>query len=277
MAHSTPPSHDAPTRGPADSPPATEPVAAGLRSTSLDQRRRSAPLWGLALIAIGLAVIPLDPIAVRAARAVSLAGDLRRELELLQQFGAPASILIAALLIASLDPQRFRRFLDLLLAAGVMSLTALAGKVIIGRPRPRFDDPFAFNGFWNAYPIPRRDDPTATDLIHSFQLGADRVEQLWSMPSSHTTAAVTFAVFLAVLYPRLRLFAVGMAALVASCRVLFGAHYPSDVLVGAGFAVLIATPLIRSGAGVRLLDAIWLRFIDKDATPAWPRMNGAPD
>ena len=202
-----------------------------------------------------------------ALRAIEPSGDLRRELELLQQFGAPASVAIAFVLTISLAPAKARRFLDWLLAACLTSLTVLVLKVLIARPRPSLADPFNFRTAMRPYPL----DPAAPDKqVCSWQLAADNIERLWSMPSSHTAAAVVFAVFLTTVFPRLRVFAIAMAALVAACRIMFNAHWPSDTLIGAAVATAIATPIIRHHAGIRLVDWFWIRFIDKNATPKWP-------
>jgi membrane-associated phospholipid phosphatase len=230
--------------------------------------------WALGLLAAGVVIIPLDDQIARIADAVRLGGDVRRELGVIQQFGGAASLLIAFALVASLDADRLRRFLDLGVAAGVVALAALAGKMLIGRPRPTLDDPFTVLGPFTPYPLANEATPPTIELTYAWQFTAENVEQLWSMPSSHTTAAVTLAAFLAVVYPRLRAFAIGMATIVGLCRVLFGAHYPSDVLVGAGLAIAIATPIVRNGLGVRLIDTLWLRLIDRNATPAWPAIKG---
>lgn len=262
MMHAThtPPNTPA-TDAPGPAPRATGPRGAPRRGWRLP----------LALFVAGLLVIPLDGPISRIARGVQLGGDIRRELELLQQFGAPASVLIALLLTIALDPARARRFLDWAAAAGVVAVTALAGKAVIGRPRPKLDEPHTFLGPFRTFPLDvgDRDAPEIANT-YAWQLGADRVEQLWSMPSSHTTAAVVFAAFLATVWPRLGRFAAGFAALVMICRVLFGAHYVSDVLIGAALALAIARPMIANGIGVRLTDSLWIRFVDRNAEPRWP-------
>lgn len=217
--------------------------------------------------------VPLDPLLHDLAGAVEPRGDVRRELELLQQFGAPASVFIAFLLTLSLAPDKARRFLDWALAAGVTAITVLALKILIARPRPSLDAPFTFNTAFTPHPLPT--EAGGTSPTFSWQLGADGVEQLWAMPSSHTSGAVVFAVFLAVVFPKLRVFAIAMATIVAACRVLFSAHWPADVFAGAAVALSITPPLVRNYAGVRLLDAVWIRFIDRSATPAFPRIADA--
>ena len=234
------------------------------------------PAWSftkMATLCVGLlfgAVIcaraGLDGVLVDAARGLTLGGDVKRELEVLQQFGAPASIAIAFLLMLALDRNRARRILDVIFAAVATSLTALALKMLIGRPRPVLGDPDSIHGPLTAVNV--KPGETAA-VIYAWQLGADGVERLWSLPSSHTGAAVALATVLAVLYPRLVWFAVAMAALVGSCRVLFGAHWPSDVLVGAALAHAIAYPVARFYVGTRFIDAVWRRFVDPEATEQW--------
>ncbi len=199
-----------------------------------------------------------------AARSLKLGGDLRRELEALQQFGQGASIMLVCLLIWALDPKHCRRLLDYALAMGLTALAVMPMKLLVGRPRPKFDDPQHVLGPLGVYPIDNE-----IGLRHAWEVGSGISSDLWSMPSSHTAYAVVLAVFLGSVYPRLRPIVIGLALLVACCRVLFGAHFPSDVFVGAGLAMLIAPPIVRSSRGVRLLDWLWVRLIDRNATPAW--------
>jgi membrane-associated phospholipid phosphatase len=220
------------------------------------------------LFVAGLLVIPVDgPIsdAAIAFRRDSLGGDIERELEALQQFGQGATTLLAAWAIWLLDPARRRRLLDWLAAAALAALVAYPTKMLVGRPRPKFGDPGHFPGPFGAYPLGED-----VGVRHGWEVWADISSDLWSMPSSHTVYAVVAAVALATLYPRLRPLAVTMACLVGVARVLFGAHYPSDVLVGAAVGVAAASLAMRRCLGVRLLDAIWCRFIDRNAEPAWP-------
>ncbi|MFI4896841.1 MAG: phosphatase PAP2 family protein [Phycisphaerales bacterium JB059] len=220
---------------------------------------------GLALLILGGVVFPWDGPVSDAARSLRLGGDLRRELEALQQYGQGASILLVVLLIWALDPPRRRRLLDYALAIGVTALAVMPMKLLVGRPRPKFGDPEHILGPLGVYPVGED-----AGLRHAWEVGSGISSDLWSMPSSHTAYAVVLSVFLTLMYPKLRWIAVGLALLVGVCRVLFGAHYPSDVLVGGGLALLVAPPIVRSWRGVRLLDWLWVRLVDKNATPAWP-------
>jgi membrane-associated phospholipid phosphatase len=67
-----------------------------------------------------------------------------------------------------------------------------------------------------------------------------------SFPSGHATTTLAVACALSLLYPRLRLLWFAAAAVVASSRVIVGAHFPGDVLAGAWFGVVITLALSRS-------------------------------
>ena len=60
-----------------------------------------------------------------------------------------------------------------------------------------------------------------------------RRQRAQSFPSAHTATAVGLAAALIWLYPQGRLVFSLLAVLVGCQRVASGAHYPSDVLVGA--------------------------------------------
>lgn len=202
------------------------------------------------MILLGLAVIPFDGALSRAAvefRQNSLGGDLRRELEAIQQYGQGATTLLVVWAIWLLDRRQRARLLDWGAAALVGMLAANAMKMLIGRPRPKFDDPGVFLGPFGVYPI----DETV-GVRHAWEVWTGISSDLWSMPSSHTVFAAVMSVALASLYPGLRPLAVVMAVLVGLGRVLFGAHYPSDVLIGGAVGLAIAWPAMHWAWGRRV-------------------------
>ncbi len=237
MTHTTDPSH-------AENGPPTAPAGEYTR------RVRWAIAGGLVLAGAG--VFPLDPVIYDAVRGVgmTLGGDVVRELEALQQFGGVSSVVIVALVVWLGDPMRRARLLDLLAAFVCTGLVVQALKMIIGRPRPKFDDPGIVLWPFGRYPMPEADPP---GVYHAWEIWEDISSDLWSMPSSHTSAAVVLAVFIGVVYPRLRPLAIALAAIVAVARVLLGAHYPSDVLVGAGVGFLVAHAAVSGRWGGRVL------------------------
>jgi len=84
-----------------------------------------------------------------------------------------------------------------------------------------------------------------------------------SFPSGHATTAWAVACALTLLYPRLRVLWIVAAAVVATSRVIVGAHYPGDVLAGAWFGVVITLALSRTA---------W--FHDALETPVGTTLNG---
>lgn len=236
------------------------------------------PLWresyGPVLVGVVLfaLLLPLDGPVARAVRSLHVSGDLKRELTAWQQYGALTSLIVVGAVIALLDPRRARRLLDLVAASALTGTAILALKMTAGRPRPRpeLDDPHTFVGPLGVYPVTMGDG--SIRLIHPWEVSSGRAVELWSMASSHTAYAVVLSVFLIALYPRLRPIAIAMALLVGCSRVLFQAHWPTDVLAGAVIAYSIARPAVKGMWGVRALDWAWIRWIDRSASPMYPKM-----
>ncbi|HEX8878168.1 MAG TPA: phosphatase PAP2 family protein [Phycisphaerales bacterium] len=219
--------------------------------------RRRRLLFGLGLIALGLAAVPFDGTVRDFLWTRRVGGDVKRELEFLQQFGAISSIVLISLVILLLDPAdarlKWRRIADL---AGVAALNGLIGnflKMFLGRPRPLFDDPAHLLGPLGRYPVER---DGAVVLMSAWEVGTKGVSDLWSMPSSHAMAGAGLAFALSALYPRLRPLCVGLACVVCAARVLLNAHYVSDVMVGAALGWMIAAFAMRREVGSRLFALI---------------------
>lgn len=212
----------------------------------------SRRFWATPLLLVAIALLialPLDGIISRAAISArtSLGGDLRRELEALQQYGQFTFTVLGMLIILRLDPAGGkligRWVIGVILAAAIYQPM----KMLVGRPRPKFDDPFTFLGPLGQYPL-----GPEIGVRHAWEFWAGISSDLWSMPSSHTAAAAVMTVVLARGYPAIRGIVVLLLVIVASMRVMTGAHYASDVLVGAavGFfaAELALMPVYRAQA-----------------------------
>ncbi|QYK48822.1 MAG: phosphatase PAP2 family protein [Phycisphaeraceae bacterium] len=232
--------------------------------------------WARPLIITALAtscLLPFDGIIARASRDAAIGGDFRRVLGWFGEYGQGGMIILTAALVFLLDKHNARRLLDYALALMLAAAATLPLKMLTGRPRPRESmletyTHLDFLGPFGAHPF-----SPEVGVRHAWEFWSDTNAALWSMPSSHVVYAVVMSVWLAALYPPLRTLAWILAALVAIARVLFGAHYPTDVIVGAALGYLIATPCITRLWGIRLLDWIWQMVVDPDAPPAAPRFE----
>jgi lipid A 4'-phosphatase len=127
--------------------------------------------------------------------------------------------------------RRAARIPALLFAAIALSGIAVdLLKVIVGRPRPKLL--FASGAYEFSW----------------IGLGADH----WSFPSGHAATGAALATALWCLWPRPLLFYAIGAALVAASRVVMGAHYFSDVVMGAFIGIVVTRVLATAYARGRL-------------------------
>lgn len=98
------------------------------------------------------------------------------------------------------------------------SLIAQVLKVIIGRARPIFYEALNMTGFF----------PFTADWAFN------------SMPSGHTTASFAGLVMLGLLAPKIKWFTWILAVIIGVSRVCCGAHWPTDVILGAFIGMVVA-------------------------------------
>lgn len=220
----------------------------------------------LVVAAVGAAVlIPFDWPVREAIKSIPLGGDVKRELEMLQQFGGVSVFILVTIVIALLDRARVRRVLDWLLAVGLGTLVFNAMKILTGRHRPDVGLERVWIGPFGHY-----DFAGHGDLARPIEFWKPGVFDNLSFPSTHTTHAAIAAVFLAAMYPPLRWLVWPLVALTAVMRVYVGAHWFSDVFVGACLGYALGHVVVDRYWGVRLIDWIWMRIVDRKATPAFP-------
>jgi membrane-associated phospholipid phosphatase len=199
-------------------------------------------MMAVAGLVLACVVAPFDPLIGRVMQGVKLGGDLKREMEFIQQFGAVTSLAIVAAAIWLLDPTRRRELLRGGAAVLATSAAAFVLKTLIGRPRPRLGDPWGFCMPWQTYTWNRGDVQVTRHAWEFWQSSSD----LWSMPSSHTSAAFVLACVLSRMYPALRPLVMTIAVIVGVCRVVVGAHYPSDVVIGATLGLMVGSVFVHS-------------------------------
>lgn len=93
--------------------------------------------------------------------------------------------------------------------------------------------------------------------------------ETYSFPSGHTVASFLGAFVLSARFPRAKIPLFGAAMLVAVSRIHLGAHYPSDVLVGAAGGILLGVAVVSAFAIMTDAERK-LREGDRPAAPTAP-------
>ena len=190
---------------------------------------------------------------VRWASVRSLPGDVKRTLESFKEFGQIVALITACLLIFVLDKPRRRMLLRLLLGTLLAFLVVLSIKWTVPRLRPQAADPEHVDtvlslGFYLG------ENPQLPTLVTSVS-GKDKIQKVkhpsasekMSFPSGHTAIAFAFAFGLAAMYPPARWIFYTLASGCAVHRLIFGAHWFSDVIASVFIGLLIARAVWKWG------------------------------
>lgn len=202
------------------------------------------PFWqnisiGVLLLVIAAVLGPFDVAIVKAADPSQWPGDLRRIFKFSELFAHGFGVLLIVIGVWQLTPQR-RSYLPRLIACVVFPpVTAHLIKLFMVRRRPVT--------FLDAHRVPDWPEPgDATWFPHAADLGWNVEYATQSFPSAHAALVCSLAIGLSFIFPRGRVMFVLVAIIASLQRVVFYAHWPSDVAVGASLAFLIAGGLVQT-------------------------------
>jgi membrane-associated phospholipid phosphatase len=220
---------------------AVRPVAPGWTVPSMHWNRRvSLPLTFMLLAAVCIPTID-EPLA-RLRPFTLLPEELEAFFGRIETFGHSVGVAFILLAIWFLDHGRRRCLPRLMACTWGAGLAANLVKMTVGRVRP-----FAW--------VDQLGNTLPRQFTGWLPLGMN-VSHEQSFPSAHTATIVGLAIGLAALYPQGRVLFFTTAALVAIQRIVYGAHYASDVFFAAGLACLVVGGLFR----VRAVNAKFVRF-----------------
>lgn len=234
------PAEDPPSAAGATTASASSGVPRGW--SALPARRLAGIPVPLFFFALAAAAVPtVDAPLARMRVFQHLSDSLTAAVDRIETFGHGVGIVLILTAVWCLDPARRRMVPRLAAAALASGLSANVGKLLVARMRPYY---------WI---------DQGTGLSNQFlgwlPLGSNpSLEQ--SFPSGHTAAAFGLALGLSSLYPQGRALFLTTAALVAVQRVMFDAHYVSDVLTSCGLAWLIVRSLFCLPVAARFFGKI---------------------
>jgi membrane-associated phospholipid phosphatase len=192
-------------------------------------------LIAASLFVLAMILLPLDRVFAELFTSDAVPGEIQAILNRAETFGHGYGVLLIIVTIWILTRCEFRQLTPLIICSFGAGLLADLIKIGIGRTRPgALPADFAGSTFTGLMPFWGSE---------SFHQAFDHANQ--SFPSAHTATAFGFAVCLAVMYPRAGRWFFTLATLVALQRLVSGAHYVSDVLVGVAVGLAFANLALR--------------------------------
>ncbi len=201
----------------------------------------------------GIVLYPWDMQLTSLLREIAeLPGDFRRVLALCELVAHGTGVAIILMVIWCLAPHH-RLHLPRVAACGfVAGLVATGIKLMHARLRPMACPPEleqisrTWQGWWPAF---NENLPGSYDYAYQ------------SFPSAHTATAVGFAIGMTWLFPRGKFVFISLAVLSGLQRVVFFAHWPSDVIFGAVVGVFFGACFVLPGTvGNYLFNRLEWRF-----------------
>ena len=179
-------------------------------------------------------------------------GDLRKLVALSEVFGHGTGVLLVILAVFAIDrPNRWKTGILLTTAFGSGLMANVVKICGVARYRPHAFD-FS-NSIWDSF---QQWAPILSWTVNEELQKAS----LQSFPSAHAATAAGLCVGLCYFYPHARWFFVMLMGMAGLQRVVFGMHFPSDVLFGAAVGLVTATLLLTHGGLPRLVGRLERRI-----------------
>ena len=200
--------------------------------------QRGMVLAGFTLLLAGVALLPFDLPLANLFREDFVPDPLAKLLSLAEVFGHGIGVAMILITASILDPSRYKAIGRVAGFAFGSGLAATAIKLLVSRARPR--------EFFDVIAAGRLGGPLSVmeSFGDWFPLGMN-ASAMQGFPSSHAATAVGLAIGLGRQYPRGRYWFFALATLAAGQRILVGAHFLSDTLLGAVVGVLSTALLSR--------------------------------
>ncbi len=224
------------------------------------------PFWQHITIGIGLLVVAaglarIDSTIINAADPAEWPGDLKRMFQLSELFAHGFGIVLIVFGIWHLTPERRAYIPRLISCAAFPSITAHMIKLVVARKRP--------TSFLDENLIPHWPATTDVTWVGAGQEVAWNVQYATqSFPSAHAALVCGMAIALSFIFPRGRVLFTLIAIIASVQRVIFFAHWPSDIAVGASLGFLIAGGLVQ-GWGI---GGLCERFESRKTNLASPKL-----
>jgi membrane-associated phospholipid phosphatase len=209
-----------------------EPLAKRAPSARGEAIWRWLTMTGLLMLAAG-AALPLDLATARWSLQERCPDFLRELFAACEAFGNGIGVAIILIAVWLLDAKGRARMPRLVCAVLSGALTADLVKLLIARTRPR---DFVITG------------QQIADSFTSWLPFGDTQASGQSFPSAHTATGVALTLALAWAYPRGRWLFVALGVMVGLQRIESGAHFASDVVMGAAVGWLGAQAMLIPGA-----------------------------
>ena len=153
--------------------------------------------------------------------------------DVFETFGHGFGVVLALVVLHQLDPARRWAMPRVLTAALAAGGAADLVKMLIMRSRPNDISADFVGSVWSTF--------------GQWLPGLNADSGLQSFPSAHTATAAGLAAALTWLYPQGRRLFVALVVLVGCQRIISGAHFPSDVLIGAAVGCTASMFLLHVG------------------------------